>query len=244
MNPKNKVDNLITRAIEANINEGISKEIALDKEWIKFKRKYFPQRSFFYLQKGIAIIIPILFGVGFLLSLLFPMQAKAISSKSLEFFKSFMVGKVQAVSTDYANKSSIEKSLNSLSPEIIEKIQSVPFKVLLPIDYLEEYHVDSLIVNKLGDSTDVVIKLVANDNRKVTVQQTNITQGFSQGISFDNEDAILKKIRISGQEATLITYKKQAVFLTWVDGDVFISMDGNIGKDEMLQLGSSMRRLP
>lgn len=60
----------------------------------------------------------------------------------------------------------------------------------------------------------------------------------------DNEDAILKKIRISGQEATLITYKKQAVFLTWVDGDVFISMDGNIGKDEMLQLGSSMRRLP
>jgi len=244
MNPKDKIDNLITRAIEANINEGLSKEINLDEEWVKFKRKYFPQKSYIHLYKSIAIMIPVLLGVGILFSLLFPVQAKAISSKSLEFFKSFMVGKVQTVGTDYANKSSADKSINSLSPEIIEKIQSVPFKILLPIDYLDEYHINSLTVEKLGDSTDVVIKLAANDNRKVTVQQTNITQGFSQGLSFDNEDAVLKKVRINGQEATLITYKKQAVSLTWIDGDVFVSMDGNISEDEMLQLGSSMRKIP
>lgn len=99
-------------------------------------------------------------------------------------------------------------------------------------------------MDKLGDSTDVAIKLAASDNRKVTVQQTNITLGFSQGLSFDNEDAVLKKIRINGQEATLITYKEQFVSLTWIDGDIFVSMDGNIGEDEMLQLGSSMRRFP
>ena len=40
------------------------------------------------------------------------------------------------------------------------------------------------------------------------------------------------------------TYKEQFVSLTWIDGDVFVSMDGNIGEDEMLQLGSSMRRIP
>lgn len=243
MNPKDKIDNLITRATEANINEGLSKEINLDEEWVKFKKKYFPQKNYFYLQKSIAVMIPTLFGVGILLSLLFPVQAKAISSKSLEFFKSFIVGKVQTVGIDYANKSSAE-SVDSLSPEIIEKIQSVPFKILLPIDYLNEYHINSLTADKLGDSTDVAIKLATNDNRKVSIQQTNITQGFSQGLSFDNEDAILKKIRINGQEATLITYKKQRVSLTWIDGDVFVSMDGNISEDEMLQLGSSMRRIP
>ena len=54
-----------------------------------------------------SVVIPILFGVGILLSLLFPVQAKAISSKSLEFFKSFIVGKVQTAGTNYANKSSV-----------------------------------------------------------------------------------------------------------------------------------------
>jgi hypothetical protein len=244
MNAKNKIDNLIARAVEANINEGLSKEINLDEEWVKFKRKYFPQKNYFHVQKNIAIIIPILFGVGVLLSLLFPVQARAISSKSLEFFKSFIVGKVQTVATDFANKSSADKNINSLSPDIIEKTQTVPFKILLPIDYLDEYQISSFTTDKLGDSTDVAIKLAASDNRKVTIQQTNITQGFSQGLSFDNEDAVLKKIRINGQEATLIIYKEQFVSLTWIDGDVFVSMDGNIGEDEMLQLGSSMRRIP
>ncbi|MDD2498765.1 MAG: DUF4367 domain-containing protein [Desulfitobacteriaceae bacterium] len=244
MNPKDKIDNLIARAAETNINEGLSKEINLDEEWVKFRRKYFPQKSYFHVQKSIAIIIPILFSVGVLLSSLFPVQAKAISSKSLEFFKSFLVGKVQTVGIDYANQSSADDSINSLSPEIIEKIQSVPFKILLPIDYLDEYQISSFTADKLGDSTDVAIKLAASDNRKVTIQQTNITQGFSQGLSFDNEDAVLKEIRINGQEATLITYKEQFISLTWIDGDVFVSMDGNIGEDEMLQLGSSMRRIP
>ena len=244
MKPKDKIDNLITRAVAANINEEISNEINLDEEWVKFKKKYLPRKNYFYLQKSIAAVIPILFGVGILLSLLFPVQAKAISSKSLEFFKSFIVGKVQTAGTNYANKSSVDESLNSLGPEITEKIQSVPFKVLLPIDYLDEYHINSLTVDILGDSTDVVIRLATNDKRQVTIQQTDITKGFSQGISFDNEDAILKKIRINGQEVTLINYKKQRVSLTWIDGDVFISMDGNISEDVMLQLGSNMRKIP
>ncbi|MDF9408112.1 DUF4367 domain-containing protein [Pelotomaculum isophthalicicum JI] len=244
MNPKTAMDDLITQAAKANINEELSKEINLDREWVKFKGKYFPRRDYFLIRKSIAIIVPVLFCVGILLSLLFPVQARAISLKSLEFFKSFIVGKVQTVGTDYADKSSTGKNINNLSPDIIEKIQSAPFKILLPVDHLEEYHIKSLSMDKLGDSTDVLIKLAANDNRKINIQQTNITQGFSQGLSFDNEDAVLKKIRINGQEATLITYKNQRVSLAWIDSDVFVSMDGNVSEEEILRLGSSMCRVP
>jgi len=42
----------------------------------------------------------------------------------------------------------------------------------------------------------------------------------------------------------LVAYKKQLVLLTWIDGDVFVSMDGNISEDEILRLGSSMYRVP
>lgn len=244
MNHKDKIDRLITRATEANINEGLSKEINLDEEWVKFKIKYFSRKSYFYSLKSIAVMILILCGTGILCSILFPVQAKALNLKSLEFFKSFIVGKVQTVAIDYANQNSADDIIDSLSPQIIDKIQSVQFKILLPIDYLDEYQINSLTVDQLGDSTDVAIELSANDSRKVAIQQTNITRGFSQGLSFDNEDTVLKKIRINGQEATLTAYKEQFVSLTWIDGDVFVSMDGNIGEDEMLRLGSSMRRVP
>ncbi|MCG9969778.1 DUF4367 domain-containing protein [Pelotomaculum terephthalicicum JT] len=244
MNPKTAMDDLIEQAAKANINEELPKEINLDGEWVKFKEKYLPRRNYYFVKKSIAIIIPVLFCVGILLSLLFPVQAKAISLKSLEFFKSFIIGKVQTVGINYANKDSAGKDINSLSPDIIEKIQSVPFEILLPVDYLNEYHINSFTAEELGDSTDVSIKLATDDNRKVDIQQINITKGFSQGLSFDNEDAVLKRIRINGQEATLVAYKKQLVSLSWIDGEVFISMDGNISEDEIIQLGSNMRRVP
>ncbi|MDD2421030.1 MAG: DUF4367 domain-containing protein [Heliobacteriaceae bacterium] len=239
----NKIDILITRAVEANIDEALSREIDLDQEWSKFQRKYLPQKNRCFRQKWIAIMIPALISFGLLFGVLFPVQTKAIGLKSLAFIRTFMAGKVQTVVNDFGNKRSAGTTENSLSPEITEKIQSVPFAVLLPPDHLEEYQMNSFTVEKIGDSTDVVIKLATNDNREVAIQQTGITQGFSQGLSFDQEDADLKKIRINGQEAMLINYKKQHVSLSWIDDDVFISMDGNISEDEMCQLGTNMRKV-
>lgn len=245
MNNRISIDDLIKKGTELNVEEEMSKDIDINKEWEKFNKKYFQKRNKPIQRAIVILILPLLLSTGIFMNLLFPTQVKAISIKSLEFFKSFMVGKVQTVGIDYANKNTDRKNIeNLIKPEIVEKLQSVPYKIFLPIDYLNQYQIDTFDVQKLGDSTDVTLDLAAGDGHKVTIQQTNITQGFSEGLSFDSEDAIYKKVRINGQEATLVIYKKQIVSLTWIDMDIYISMYGNVTEDEMLLLASSMRRIP
>lgn len=244
---KNKIliDELIKKGAYLNVEQEISKDIDISREWEKFNERYFQKRSR-PVQRAIALlIIPFILSAAVFMNLLFPAQVKAINLKTLVFFKSFMVGKVQTVGIDYVNKNTEHKNIeNLINPEIVKKLQSVPYKIFLPIDYLNKYQLETCDVQKFGDSIDVTLGLVAGDSYKVEIQQTNITQGFSDGLSFDNEDAVYKKVRINGQEATLVIYKKQIVSLTWIDADIYISMYGNVTEDEMLILASSMRRIP
>lgn len=246
MGTNRSLDKLIKEAVQLNTEDGLSKEINLDQEWFKFRRTYFYEEKkpsfkmkflFAYSIVTIIIIISVI--------TIFPNQARALSEKTLSFFRAILSGKVETVSINYKRTENYNTMVQSLlEPNMLEQINRLPFKIFLPLEYLHTFQLDSLSIEELGDSKELTYNIYLENNKIVQIVQANITQGFSQGVSYDNEDASKIVVIINGQEAILIEYKKKYILLTWIEKDIAITMQGNVSKDEMLQLATSMRQIP
>lgn len=249
MSNKMSLDSLIKEGVKLNMEEELSKDIDIDidKQWKQFEAKYYDKKNSFLLTNVALLAMPVILSIGILVSLLAPTQVNALSLKTLDFFKSFLAGKVQTVGIDYENKNTrninTKKMENLIRPEILEKLNSVPYNVFLPMDKLNEYEIASCDVQKTGDSFDVRLDLLNDNDQKIIIQQVNITRGFAEGLSFDNDDSVYKKVRINGQEASLIVSKKTMTSISWIESDIHISMSGRISEEKMLSLATSMRRL-
>lgn len=243
MNCKNHLDEIISRAMAQNLEDGLSQEIDLDEEWKKFRAKYFQKKSNksrTLIFTSISLCLLLFFNY-----LLFPVHVKALSIKSFSAFKTYLFGKVETAKVEYTDQSTSDKINQTLDENLLNKINTLPYKISLPLDQLNiEYRIVNLATENFGDSVTVSFDLIRDAGQTVQVQQTNVVKGFSEGVSFDNEDAEYKKIRIHGQEANLIIFKKKYVYISWIDKDIFISLYGGMPEEEMILLANNMKQIP
>jgi hypothetical protein len=244
---KNKVylDEVIAAGVKQNIENGLKQDIDLDVEWKKFEKKYYGSKIM-SIKKYLAICACALMLSFIILNLLYPSEVKATGLKTRSFFNSFFTGKVQTIGMDYQdkyNKNIPDQEYNKfISKDYLEKLNSLPFRILLPIEFLGNYRVATCDISELGDSYDVRLVLSNSENKTVQIRQISITTGFAEGIALDKEDVVHKKVRINGQEATLIVYKDNTILIKWIADDLFVSLKGK-EEDELLSIANSMRHI-
>lgn len=69
-------------------------------------------------------------------------------------------------------------------------------------------------------------------------------EDFQAGLSYDTEDAHVKKANVKGQEATLVVYKNDDyTILSWIDNDIYITISGDIPEDDIFILANSFKRV-
>lgn len=240
---RNSLDDLIKKAIQIEAQN--KNDVDMDIAWKNFERKYYKRNSlpkariFLYA----SCIFPSLLVA---VNVIYPVEVQAISLKTANFIKSFFTGKVNIIGIDYEDKYTFgmeDKNIEKLfEPQLLDKINTLPYEILLPMDYLGSYKITSFDIHELGESFDVRITLAGNENKQINIRQININTGFSQGLSIDNEDTTQKEVRINGQAATLINYKNQEMLLNWLENGIFISISGKVSEEEILSIGTSMKR--
>ena len=232
------VDELMKKSLQQRTEKDT--DIDLDEAWEKFNKKYCIKKQKPFLKLAVACLICTILGVS-ILSL--PTEGGAFGSKLFKNIKLFLSGKVQSTEISFNSPSKKESTENYLNPEVHRTLQDVPYNVLLPVEMMGFYKIKEVNTNNMGNSTEVNIILIRDTSEPITITEINATKGFRQGNSYDTEDAIMKNIKIKGQEATLIHYKNNIVSISWIDNDIFISIEGNISTDDILMLANSMKRV-
>lgn len=232
------LDELIKKSLQEKAER--DKDIDLDEAWEKFRKRYHIRKQRNY-SRILAIACSLFVFLGAFLVFM-PSEGKALNIKVFETIKSFLSGKVQTTHISFSSQKEQKNTEDYLSPEVSSTLKSVPYEVLLP-DMLGTYKIESAEVSKVGTSHKVTIALKDPNGKHITMTQMNIIGDFSQGNSYDTEDAIMKEVNINGQEASLIIYKNGFTKLAWIDRDIFISLMGEISEDNILMLASATRRL-
>jgi hypothetical protein len=232
------VDELIKKALQQRAEN--DNDIDLDEAWESFNKKYYIKKQKPFLKLAVACLICSILGASILI---IPTEGGAFGSKLFNNIKLFLSGKVQSTEISFNSPGKKENTENYLNPDVLRILQDVPYNILLPVEMMGFYKIKEVDTNNLGNSTEVAILLTRGTSEPITITEINTTKGFRQGNSFDTEDATMKNINIKGQEATLIQYKNNIYCLSWIDNDIFISIEGNIPTDDILMLANSMKRV-
>ncbi|WP_066639257.1 DUF4367 domain-containing protein [Desulfolucanica intricata] len=233
------VDELIKKALYKQAEK--DSDIDLEEAWSKFNKRYRTnkQKPVLKLLATACLICTVLGSIIFFL----PTEGGAFTSKIFKNIKLFLSGKVQSTEISYGSPGQKEKTENYLKPEVLRTLEDVPYNVLLPVDMMGNYEIEEINTNKLGNSTELNIILTGKNSESIIITEINTTKGFRQGSSYDIEDAQMKNVKVKGQDAALINYKNKLLSLSWVDNDIFISIEGNISQDDILMLSNSMKRI-
>lgn len=226
------IDDLIKQALHKQVE--INKNIDMDDAWEKYQQKYGRKKR---VRKPALMLACLL--LLFTFTMFLPSESRAINLKIFDSIKSFVSGKVQTafISFDTQKEKDTE---NYISPEVYSILKDIPYEVLLPLEMMDTYRLENAEITPIGNTRQV--ELFFNDS-EVSIIQIKIVGGLHQGISYDIEDAIMKKANVKGQEATLIVYKNGFSKLSWIDRDIFVTIVGTLSEDDILLLANSIRRI-
>lgn len=226
------IDDLIKKSLHRQAK--INNDIDLDAAWQKYQQKYGHKKRAH--QPVLVLACTLLL---FALAIFLPSESRAINLKLFDSIKSFVSGKVQTAFTSFDAQQEKEPE-NYINPEVYSILKDLPYEVLLPLEMMDTYKLESAKITPIGKSKQV--ELFFNDSQ-VIITQVKIAGNLYQGDSYDIEDAIMKKANVKGQEATLIIYKNGFTKLSWVDRDIFVTIVGALSEDDILQLANSTRKI-
>lgn len=232
------LDELIKKSLSERAEN--EKDIDMGVAWEKYNNKYNskPKSPSKWSVVACSLIIFLVAGLW-----LMPKEGTALNLKFFETIRSFVAGKVQTAHISFGTQEKEKDLVDSLKPEVAQVLNDVPYQALLPNDLVGQYFIERVIVQKVGDSTKVVLFIKTASSVPVTISQVNIIGDFNQATSYDTEDAVMKKANVKGQEANLLLFKDGKKQLSWIDRDIFVTITCPLDEDDLFVLANSLRRV-
>ncbi|MFD1039729.1 DUF4367 domain-containing protein [Virgibacillus byunsanensis] len=130
----------------------------------------------------------------------------------------------------------ITKQLN-----LEEARQETAFTITLPKFVPEEFVLESVTVMMIkGELSDDILLHYEGDQRKFTINQKQVGDSFSSGVTVDNDDTQVESIVINDYQAQLLLFKNDVSELFWVTQSFYFSIRGELAKEEIVEIANSL----
>lgn len=119
--------------------------------------------------------------------------------------------------------------------------QETEFPIIVPKRLPSGVHLKNVTVLKKANikSKEIYLNYMGSDNQ-FTIREMVVGNRFGFGASFDQEDTKVEEININGHKANLIKYKNGFMGLVWITQNHYLSIEGNITKEQIIRIAESM----
>lgn len=235
------LDQLIKKSLTQTVKEP---DIDLDESWQRFNQKFYPNKKTGYPKLLVAACLLFIIVLTSVFSM--PHEGMALNLKFLKIIKSFITGKQQITHMSYSSpKDNPGVDDTSLPPEIntLFKEKGVDGEVVLPVEIISDYKIEKIEVEPKSPSQKITILFRKQDNAGIIMTQEKVPDSFQYAQANDIDDSTARIININGREASLVLYKNGFSSLTWMDGDIFITLTGQLSEEDIIKLACSSRRV-
>ncbi|WP_018131125.1 DUF4367 domain-containing protein [Effusibacillus pohliae] len=141
-----------------------------------------------------------------------------------------------------ANARIIEGSeIQSLHMSLEQARQAAGFPIRLPQQVPAEFTLkDVTVLKKRTEKSQEIYLNYAGSQRRFHINEKMTGPQFGAGAFVDRDDTKVEDVTVHGQKAVLLTYKNGVTELIWVTQDTYFSIEGNLTKQEILQIAESL----
>lgn len=131
-------------------------------------------------------------------------------------------------------------------PRIGEMQKKVHFRVFIPEYIPKDFKLDSVDVLSKYEERETVtfLYLKTGSDKKECFEITQRSYPNEADITYNikkDDNTKIEQLSIEGIEYTLVSYEKNLNGLLWNSGNIGCEINGNIGKDDILQIAKSMK---
>ncbi|QYR23766.1 DUF4367 domain-containing protein [Paenibacillus sp. sptzw28] len=146
-----------------------------------------------------------------------------------------------APSNDFSIVQGSEVTSEQMSLEEAQK--DTAFSIIVPEGISSEFVLKHVTVVKKQNekkSKEIYLNYEGQDQRVFTVTEKEIDNQFGSGEIADQDDTKIEEINLNGQTATLFLFKDGKTRLIWTIPSHYFSIEGQITKEEIIQIAKSM----
>lgn len=242
-------DRLIKDALKEEYEE-IKPTLSSNEAWELFTKKkrksssYIPKKRFIYLAACIAVFLTIFF--------ITPQSGYAFN-KVFDFFHTIQGNVMQLFITsnnDINEKNSpsdeefalVEDSeIISESMTLDEAQKITAFPILTPKWLPGETDLqDVTVIREVNGESEEIYLNYNGDETQFQIRELTAAASFGFGAALDQEDAVLEEVMIHSYQGNLLTFKNDSTQLLWITEDHFLSIEGNLTKEQIMEVAESM----
>lgn len=131
--------------------------------------------------------------------------------------------------------------VTSYQMSLTEAQENTDFIIILP-KYVPSGYVlkeTTVLKNELGKAQEVYLHYERN-GEEFTINEKKVGEVFGTGMVVDYEDTKVEQVMIKGQKATFLQYKNGVSQLIWTIPHFYLSIEGNLTKEELIRIAKSM----
>ncbi|GBF12255.1 DUF4367 domain-containing protein [Tepidibacillus sp. HK-1] len=232
----------------------LSKEEAWEAIQKKLRENNNPWKRFFRSKKK-SLYTSSLILILLLTAILIPQNGSAFSKVTEIFFK--VKGPVTQLftrvssQTDQKGKnpppdsdqfSVVEGSeIVSVQMSLEEAKKNTAFPIKIPKQVPSEFNLMNVtVLQQQNEKSDNIYLHFRSDTRSFSINEMTIGDGFGSGSIVDTDDTKVEKVLWYDREASLLTFKNGIVKLFWVDQNLYYSIEGQLTKEEIIQIAKSL----
>ncbi len=245
-------DEIIQEALSEEMNE-IEPMLSSSQAWERYKSTQTKKRTArmsFLIHKKVWLPITCLVIILAVLTIN-PYTGNAFS-KMFSFFNYMQGNVVHLFATTSEKDDYIEPALDEFSllestevqlesKNLHDAQQEVFFPILFPKWLPQGYELEEIIVHKTDNEKGHEVQFIyQKDGKLLTIRQVDTGASFGIGATLDSGDATIEEVFIKHNQGNLLVFKNNYTELLWLTQDQYISIEGYLSKDEIMQIAESM----